>query len=298
MSYRSYNNNSGGNEGGIGGAPGNGHGRPPAYSTPAYTSAYESTSNPFRQGAQQEEDEEFDEIRTKVMQTKQDSLASTRKTLGILADTEDKAARTMEQLGQQGAQLNRAELNMDIIENQASQATASSSKLRTLNKSIFHIHIGNPFTRKKRREEELERKKMQLDHEQKLREELNKKDYQSRKRVEDSNKILAKSNLHGPGSGTDGGRGDLIDRNRQQQLSQAERSRYMLKGVDEDPAIESEINDNLTMIGQSVNRLKHVAMNMNEELEQQNQAVTHITKQSGNAQAQIGIAQFHLGKIK
>ncbi|KAJ1922245.1 Protein transport protein S9 plasma membrane t-SNARE [Mycoemilia scoparia] len=298
--YNNYNNNYSYSRPQGPGSSNGGYSNGPSYSgagTPNYPNNGTNIPNSYRQHEPTEEEEEFDIIRSKIMETKQESLASTRKTLGVLAETEDKAARTMEQL----AQLNRAELNMDIIENTAAVATESSSKLRTLNKSIFHIHIGNPFTRKKRRQEELERKQLQLEHERKVKEEMLRKDQESRKRVEDSAKVLANSELMGAGGGDpngNGGSGGLISNKYRSKLSQAERGRYTLQGDNEDPQVEDEIDGNLNMIGQSVNRLRQVAMNMNEELDQQNQAVSRISNQANSAHAQIGIAQFHLNKIK
>ncbi|PVU97563.1 hypothetical protein BB559_001964 [Furculomyces boomerangus] len=225
-----------------------------------------------------EDDEDVDMIKTRIGEVKQESLNSTRNALSQLRQTEDTAGRTMEKLGQQSAQLNKVDKSLDVTNVRADESIDKTANLRKLNKSIFSISFGNPFSGRKKREAELEKAKLAQERSIQESERIRKQDYDSRRRVENATQGL---NRAGPG---------------RSKLSDQDRAKYTFE--DEDPEIENEINDNLNEIGDAVGGLKRLALGMGEEIETQNKQLANIQAKTDDTSAKIAISQHHLRKIK
>ncbi|KAJ2457427.1 Protein transport protein S9 plasma membrane t-SNARE, partial [Coemansia sp. RSA 2322] len=101
------------------------------------------SSTNYRQGQHQyaneeDDDEDVDTIKSRITQVKKDTLDSTRNSLRTLEQTEKVGTATLEKLGQQSEQLNRIDRTLEMTNIQAENSIEDTSKLRTLNKSIFH----------------------------------------------------------------------------------------------------------------------------------------------------------------
>ncbi|OMH83905.1 Protein transport protein sec9 [Zancudomyces culisetae] len=225
-----------------------------------------------------ESDEEVDAIKTRIYETKQDSLRSTRNALRQVRETEGTAAKTMVKLGEQSAQLNKIDKTVELTNVHAQDSIEKTNKLKTLNKSIFAISIGNPFSNKKKRQEELEKAKLAHEKSVEENERIRKQNYDSKKRVEGVTKEAGRF-----ASGNS-------------KLSAEDRARYTFE--DEDPDMEDEINENLNEIGDAVGGLKRMALGMGEELEAQNKTLDRVQKRTDDTSAKIAVSQHVLRKIK
>ncbi|PVV00967.1 hypothetical protein BB560_004632, partial [Smittium megazygosporum] len=143
------------------------------------------------QDPEQNEDEEVDMIKSRIAEVKQDSLNSTRNALRQVRQTQETASNTMNKLGEQTSQLNRIDKTLEVANVQAGDSVDKTQKLRTLNRSIFSISIGNPFSSKKKKAAELEKAKQEHQKSVEESERLRQINYESQKRVQD-----AKRNPH------------------------------------------------------------------------------------------------------
>ncbi|KAJ1997426.1 Protein transport protein S9 plasma membrane t-SNARE, partial [Coemansia thaxteri] len=223
------------------------------------------SSTNYRQGQHQyaneeDDDEDVDTIKSRITQVKKDTLDSTRNSLRTLEQTEKVGTATLEKLGQQSEQLNRIDRTLEMTNIQAENSIEDTSKLRTLNKSIFHVHVKNPFSGKARREKELVKLQAEQERVRLADERKSKNDIDSRKRVQ---QFTDPNGLHRYTSpaGRMNANGDIVATS---QMSESERSRYVFEGEDED--IEDEINSNLGQIGSAVGRLKELSIATRNEL--------------------------------
>ncbi|KAJ2236606.1 Protein transport protein S9 plasma membrane t-SNARE [Coemansia sp. RSA 1722] len=244
--------------------------------------------------ADEDSDEDFDTIKSKINEVKGQTLDSTRRALRTLEQTEEVGIKTLTKLGEQSEQLHSINSKMEMANLNAENSVESTSKLRTLNKSIFHVHVKNPFGGKKRREQEL----MKLEAEQeriraaKEREHQDKTD--SRQRV---NRYISPgaANFRGPAGVMDANSGDVVASRSQNPGYGGPRSRYMLE--DEDPEIEQEIDSNINQMSDALSRLKGLAVATSKELDSQSKPMKNIAELSDRTSDNIGIATFHLNKV-
>ncbi|KAJ2898673.1 Protein transport protein S9 plasma membrane t-SNARE, partial [Coemansia aciculifera] len=158
-SYGSAVDNASRSRGGPPPAPGGGGVRNYTGASREGRSQYSGSSGGnYRQqqyGNEEDEDDDIDAIKARITEVKKDTLDSTRNSLRTLEQTEKVGTATLSKLGQQTEQLNRIDRTLEMTNIQAENSIEDTAKLRTLNKSIFHVHVKNPFSGKKRREEEL-----------------------------------------------------------------------------------------------------------------------------------------------
>ncbi|OCK75061.1 hypothetical protein K432DRAFT_386423, partial [Lepidopterella palustris CBS 459.81] len=102
----------------------------------------------------QEEQEEEDVLGTKqeIKFIKQQDVSSTRNALRLAQQAEETGRDTLARLGAQGERIHNTERNLDLAASQNRIAEEKARELKTLNKSMFAMHVGNPFTSQSRRE--------------------------------------------------------------------------------------------------------------------------------------------------
>ncbi|KAJ2847357.1 Protein transport protein S9 plasma membrane t-SNARE, partial [Coemansia erecta] len=201
---------------------------------------------------------------------------------------------TLTKLGEQSEQLYAINSKMEMTNLNAENSVESTSKLRTLNKSIFHVHVKNPFGGKKRREAELakleaEQERMRLAKDRELQ-------YKSetRQRVNQYTGPTSKD-FRGPLGTMDANTGDVVASKSRGPPYKSQGSRYTFE--DEDPEVEQEIDGNLDEMGNALSRLKGLASNISKELDSQVKPVENIGDLTERTSDNIGVATFHLNKV-
>jgi len=235
-------------------------------------------SSPYGQ-QQQVTEEDVDGVKQQIRDVKQDSLASTRNALRKLEEAEQSGSNTLNMLGQQGEMLSRIEGNVQASQAHADMAAEKTSELKTANRSIFAVHVKNPFSSKKRHEAEAQ---AILDMQRQQREEkdsIRSKNYESQQRVNSTLK-----NPHAPGAPASGN--GYID------------PRYQFEADPEDNATESEINQNLDLMGGALSRLKGMALTMGEETASQNTRLDTLNTGAARLDDTIHLNQKKLSNIK
>jgi hypothetical protein len=180
-------------------------------------------------------------------------------------------------------QLINVERQLDITELHTQRAAEKTDELKRLNRSIFRPNFKNPFTSKKRAEQELARKQQEHEEYMKKRAELHTADYQTKQRI---NNAISNSYASGNRGAYQSARERYGD----------ESSRYLFE--DEDPSVEREIDENLNILSDSMNRLKMMGTAMRDELTSQNERLRRTEQKVVANHAAINLQRNRLDKIK
>jgi hypothetical protein len=210
--------------------------------------------------AEEAEEEDVQATKQQIRFMKQEDVSSTRNALRIAAQAEETGRGTLERLGAQGERIHNTEKNLDLAMNHNRIAEEKARELKTLNQSMFAVHVSNPFnknSRKERRDQEiLERHQDERD----AREATRQAAYDSRARVDGAVKGL-QANDQGPRPG---------------KSSLAERSKYQFEADSEDDEMENEIDANLDALSGAASRLNHIARATGKEVDEQNKHIERI----------------------
>lgn len=212
-------------------------GQDSSYGNAYGTGGFDSTEMPGGYGSfarpelteEEQEEEDVQAAKQEIRFIKQQDVASTRNARRIAEQAEQTGRETLERLGRQGEMIHNTEKNLDMATHQNRLAREKASELKTLNRSMFAVHVANPFTAKKREEAAiavgLEKHQRERDVAEKTRKEL----YDSRARANQQQRDL---------------NGNLV-RQAPTQRSLADRAKYQFEADSEDDEMENEIDDNL-----------------------------------------------------
>lgn len=167
---------------------------------------------------------------------------------------------TYARLGAQHERLNYTETLLDKASTSTREADVSTKKLKSLNRSMFAVHVNNPFTAGRRN---AEMEKRTLDNhraDRDMRESTRKAGFDSNARMEQGFKEIEKAR------GTD----------KWQRASGAEKSKYQFEDDSEDDAAEDRIDDAMERTAGHVSTLNSVARLMGKEIEDQNQLIDRL----------------------
>lgn len=232
--------------------------------------------------AEQEEDEDVEAVKQQIRFTKQESVASTRNALRVAAQAEESGRNTLARLGQQGELLYNTEKNLDIASSHSRVADEKARELKTVNGSMFAIHMKNPMKSKSRAEAEERRI---LERHQSEREERDRVRNQS---VEGKGIVGSVLKTGVPGAGSYG----------KPQMSIAERAKYQFEADESDDEKEKEIHNNLDQLGAVTSRLKGLAQATGQEVDRQNAQISQIMRKSDKVDDSIAITHNKIKKFR
>jgi len=169
---------------------------------------------------------------------------------------------TLARIGAQGERIHNTEKNLDLTANHNRLAEEKAKDLKQLNRSMFAVHVSNPFTASSRREQRdmdvLE--KHHLEREQ--REATRRAGYETDQRLQKTFKDLSKENPNNAAAA--------------KKATLAERAKYQFEADSEDDEMENEIDSNLDALGGAAARLNGLARATNKEVEEQNRHLERI----------------------
>ncbi len=249
------------------------NGRPPPYTEgDGYDAGQSGVHNGENQGygayedrqltAEEEEEEDVQATKQQIRFMKQEDVSSTRNALRIAAQAEETGRNTLARLGAQGERIHNTEKNLDLAANHNHIAEKKAKELKTLNKSMFAVHVANPFTASERRRQRDEDIISKHHNERDQREATRAAAFESNQRLERTFKDLK------PGDpGYQGNKG---------KSSLAERAKYQFEADSEDDEMENEIDSNLDALSGAATRLNGLARATGKELEEQNRHLDRI----------------------
>lgn len=178
--------------------------------------------------AEEQEEEDVNASKQEIRFIKQQDISSTRNARRIAEQSEQIGRDTLARLGAQGERIHNTERNLDLASSQNVLAEEKARELKTLNRSMFAVHVANPFTAKKREQAAnnlaLERNRQ----ERETRDATQAAAFSSTARAERQARDL-NGNLIRPGGAK----------------NLAERAKYQFEADSEDEEMENEIDENL-----------------------------------------------------
>ncbi|KAF1813652.1 hypothetical protein P152DRAFT_394313 [Eremomyces bilateralis CBS 781.70] len=234
--------------------------------------------------AEEQEEEDVQATKQQVRQIKQQDVSSTRNALRLVDQAYQTGSETLGRLGGQGERLHNTEKNLDLASNQNRMASEKAGELKTLNRSMFAVHVGNPFTSAKRQEEAQERIVDTHRKEREQREDTRFDQYKSKARQNEAEK-----ELRGAGQGERGQPG---------KASLQDRAKFQFEADSEDEDMENEIDRNLDHLHGGARRLKTLAGAMGREVEAQNHVLDRLNPKVDHVDDEIQRNKFKLDRIK
>lgn len=245
------------------------NGPPPPYSASGASGGYgdgdvPTTTSTYQERnltAEEEEEEEVQAIKQEIRMIKQGDVASTRNALRAAAQAEETGRNTLARLGAQGERIHDTERALDIAASQNRIAEEKARELKTLNRSMFAVHVSNPFTKNQRRRERDEQILQTHREERAQREGTRQEAYQTNLRMERTfREIEREANKAAPKT----------------KKNLSERAKYQFEADSEDEAMEDEIEQNLDLLQGAANRLNGLARATARELDEQNRHLERI----------------------
>jgi len=210
---------------------------------------------------EEKEEQQIQATKAQIGQVRDQSLQSTNRTLQMMYQSIETGRGTLSQLGSQGERLQNAERNMDLADNYNAVGLDKTKELQTVNRSMFSVHVANPFTAKKRAaardQEVMDRHRSEKDQ----REATRRAHYEEAQTVEQSF------------------RGMDLNQQAPQSYSRVPREQNKYVFADEDESAdekEDAINRNLDEMYMAAGTLKSLASQTGVVLDQQNQVIDRI----------------------
>lgn len=230
--------------------------------------------------AEEQEEEEISNTKQQIRFMKQEDVSSTRNALRIAAQAEETGRATLARLGAQGERIHNTEKNLDLAANHNRVAEEKAKELKTLNRSMFAVHVSNPFTASSRRagrdEEILNRHRQEREERDATRAAA----FGTQQRMEGAFRELQP--------------GDAGYRPKQpNKASLAERAKYQFEADSEDEEMENEIDANLDALSGAAGRLNLLARATGAEVDEQNKHIDRIIQKSDRVDDQIAMSMSH-----
>ncbi|KAI1802238.1 hypothetical protein F4811DRAFT_530574 [Daldinia bambusicola] len=234
--------------------------------------------------AEEQEENEIDDIKRQIKQEKLATAQTAENAARIAEETVDVAMQTIARLGVQGERINHTEKLIDKGSISSREAEQGSKKLKSLNRSMFAVHVQNPFT-KGRRAAEMEQQALDEHRaDRELRESTRKDGYISNQRLEDAFRQIEAGAKH----------------NVYEKPSAAEKSKYAFEDDDDDENQESErrIDEGINRLAMGVSKLQSAAYAEREIIESQNEVIDRVGKKSDKLSDSTAVTTRRLQTIR
>ncbi|KAK1600473.1 uncharacterized protein LY79DRAFT_664755 [Colletotrichum navitas] len=254
---------------------------------PGQDGGYGGYGAPRELTAEEQEAEEYRATKQQINEVRQESVQTVNRALQAAMQAEETGRATLARLGAQGERLHNTEKNLDMATNHNKVAEDRAKELKTLNRSMFAVHVSNPFTSKSRAADRdaavLERHRAERETREATRNEA----FKSNQRLEESFKDLTLSGRPQPKA----------------KASAAERSKYILDDSDDEgnelaQRQEDQIEDGLDQLSGAVGRLNGLARAQMREVDQQNILINKIGEKSDAVDDGVRMNRERLNRIR
>ncbi|KAJ5550473.1 hypothetical protein N7535_001586 [Penicillium sp. DV-2018c] len=232
--------------------------------------------------AEEEEEEEVQATKNEIRFIKQGDVASTRNALRAAAQAEETGRATLARLGAQGESVHDTEKSLDMTTIEGRIAEEKAKELKTLNKSMFAVHVSNPFTASRRRRDRDEKILNTHREERDIREGTRAEAHGTNQRMDRVFRDIQR---------------DAAKQGKGKKASVTERAKYQFEADSEDEAMEDEIEQNLDLLGGATGRLNGLAKATGKELDEQNRHLERIMGKSDYVDDQIAMNRAKLDRI-
>lgn len=212
--------------------------------------------------AEEEEEQDIKATKEEMRFVKQGDVSSTRNALRAAAQAEETGRATLARLGAQGESIGDAEKNLDLATIEGRIADEKARELKTLNGSMFAVHVANPFTASRRRRDRDEKVLRQHQDDRQTRDDTRAAAHDSNQRMDRTFRNIER---------------DAAKQSKGKKASVTERAKYQFEADSDDVRIEDEIEQNLDLLGGAASRLNGLAKATGKELDEHNKHLDRIT---------------------
>ncbi|KAI5861731.1 hypothetical protein GGS23DRAFT_129154 [Durotheca rogersii] len=241
-----------------------------------------------RELTQEDKDyEEYKNIKQEIRDTTKASVASTENSLRALNQSLDVGMQSYARLGAQNERLHHTDQLLDTAIEKQRHADVQTKKLKTLNRSMFAVHVKNPFTEKRRTAEEEAKFVAQNQADREIREATRRDKFAQSMRMESTFNELNRGDA--PASFSKPNRND--------------RNKYTLEDdSDEEGARDLEndndqIESNLAELQNGTFKLNRLAKALGEELDHGNRLIDGIGAKTEPLDDQLKVTNMRLERI-
>ncbi|KAL1594688.1 Protein transport protein S9 plasma membrane t-SNARE [Nothophoma quercina] len=230
--------------------------------------------------AEEQEEEDIGATKQEIKFMKQQDVSSTRNALRLAQQAEETGRDTLARLGAQGERIHNTERNLDLASTQNRIAEEKARELKTLNKSMFAMHVSNPFTASSRRQARDDKIMENHHRDREARDATRRAAWESSARQDNNQRAV-----QGAGAGA-------------KKSSLAERAKYQFEADSEDDEMENEIDSNLDALHGAAKRLNQLGRAMGDEVDTQNKHIDRIIGKTDKVDDQIAMNRARLDRIK
>lgn len=215
--------------------------------------------------AEEQEEADYQAILAEKRQVQQESSASVSCSVAMARQANEVGKATLARLGAQGERLLNTKKNLDLAANQNKVAQDRAAELKTLNRSMFAVHVGNPFTSKQRQQRADDEVMSRHRAEREQREATRREGYSANQRMESTFSELnsARNRAQPQARKKDYGKFNLDDE----------------EGADE---LEDQIDEGLDELSSQVSMMNMVGRAIGKELDSQNKQIDRIMNKVGS----------------
>ncbi|RDA90924.1 hypothetical protein CP533_5344, partial [Ophiocordyceps camponoti-saundersi (nom. inval.)] len=230
---------------------------------------------------EEQEEADYQAILAEKRQIQQESASSVSRSVQMARQATEVGQATLARLGAQGERLHNTEKNLDLAANQNKVAQDRAAELKTLNRSMFAVHVSNPFTSKQRQQRADDQVMSRHRAERDQREATRREGYHASQRMESTFSELdaARSKARPQARKKDHGKFNLDDE----------------EGADE---LEDQIDDGLDELQTHVSMMNIVGRAINKEVDSQNKQIDRIMNKSDAVDDATRMNRERLARIK
>ncbi|KAH7181655.1 putative ATP-dependent RNA helicase [Fusarium sp. MPI-SDFR-AT-0072] len=212
--------------------------------------------------AEEQEEAEYQSILAEKRQLQQDSASSVNRSVQMARQANEVGRATLARLGAQGERLNNTEKHLDLAANQNKIAQDRAAELKTLNGSMFAVHVSNPFTSKQRKQKADDEVMARHRSEREQREATRRDGFQANQRMEGNFRDM-----------------NTVGRPRQQPRKK-DYGKFNLDDEEGADELEDQIDDGITELEGQVSMMNMVGRAIGKEVDSQNKQIDRIMNKS------------------
>ncbi|KAI0413890.1 hypothetical protein F5X98DRAFT_390372 [Xylaria grammica] len=256
--------------------------------TAASGSKYDGYGSQRELTEEEREAEEYRSLKNQIHSTTQDSLATNQNSLRYMNQALETGLATYARLGTQNERLHHTDQLLDTATESHRYGEAQTKKLSSLNRSMFAVHVKNPFTEKRRTAEEEAKILRQNQEDREVREATRRDKFAQHSRMERN--FAGFDNPDVPAASSSSNRGD--------------RNKYMLEDDSDEEgkaqldAANDQIERDLEQMSIGVARLKAVGKAMGDELDHGNKLIDRIGSKTDPLDDQIRVTNARMNRIR
>ncbi|KAH6895112.1 hypothetical protein B0T10DRAFT_477090 [Thelonectria olida] len=230
--------------------------------------------------AEEQEEADYQTILAEKRQLQQESASSVSRSVQMARQANEVGRATLARLGAQGERLNNTEKHLDVAANQNKIAQDRASELKTLNGSMFAVHVSNPFTAKQRQlkadEDVMNRHRSERD----ARETTRREGFAANQRMESTFKDIDRGAMQRP------------------QARKKDYGKYNLDDEEGADELEDQIDDGITELEGQVSMMNMVGRAIGKEVDAQNKQIDRIMNKSDAVDDATRMNRERLARIR